>query len=485
MRGYLVVADETVGGQPLLDEVSARHKRGSSRFVVLVPASVPREGLTWTESEARGLAQDRLDRVLNRFRHLGVEAAGRVADADPFLAIQDAWREDRFDEIILSAPSTRSGWMKPDLPGKIKSAFRARVTFVRGELERAARETALMRTPLLGGLPKRHVRDLAKLTMVEGYREGTTIVEAGSSGSDLYVILDGRVKVILGDRTVDHLSVGEIFGEISLLAPGPRTATVTAEAPTRCLVLFGRDLRAAIAHDAQLAARVLEAAGARLRDLSRNFFDVMQSLVLDGQILEGLAEAAHVEYCADELAKGTTWGEPTDEYLLRHERLAPFAGHKRDPARAGRNLVAYETLPEDIKEQDRDLVRDIPDKLAAAAYVMRRLRPGERPAQFSDEEIELLAEREHDRWVRLKLAQSWSFASSRDDDARRHPDLVPWREISSEERVSRYGTEGALRVGPGVLPEEEKEKDRALTRTIGSILARTGYAGAKVSGPVE
>jgi hypothetical protein len=319
--------------------------------------------------------------------------------------------------------------------------------------------------------------------MVENYREGTTIVEAGSVGSDLYVILDGRVKVIADDLTVDHLSVGEIFGETSLLAPGPRTATVAAEAPTRCLVLSGEDLREAIARDAQLAAKILEAAGERLRDLSRNLSDVMQSLILDVQVLEALAEAAHIEYCAEELEKGLAWGEPSDEYLLRHERLAPFAGRARDPARTGRNLVAYEELPEDVKEQDRDFVRDIPDKLAAAGYVMRPLR-GASPSLFSEEEVELLAEREHDRWVNLKLAQGWSFAASRREDARRHPDLVPWGELTSEERVGRYGSEAASRVGPGVLPEEEKEKNRALVRKIGSILARTGYTGAKVSGTV-
>lgn len=483
MRRYLVVADETVGGRLLLDEISARHAAGPSRFDVLVPARVPKEGLTWTESDARGLARDRLDRTLNRFRELGVEAVGGVADPDPFLAIQDAFREERFDEIILSAPSKRAGWMKPDLPGKVTQAFGVPVTYVPGELERAARETALMRSSLFGGLPKRHLSALAKMSMVENYREGTTIVEGGSVGSDLFVILDGRVKVIADDLTVDHLFVGETFGETSLLAPGPRTATVTAEAPTRCLVLSGEDLREAISRDAQLAAKVLQAAGERLRDLSRNLSDVMQSLILDARVLEELAEAAHIEYCAEELGKGMTWGEPTDEYLLRHERLSPFAGHERDPARTGRNLVAYGELPEEVKEQDRDLARDIPDKLAAAGYVMRPLR-GKSPARFSEGEVELLAEREHDRWVRLKLAQGWSFAASRSDEARRHPDLVPWGEITSEERVRRYGTEGESRVGPGVLSENEKEKNRALIRRVGSILARTGYTGANVSGTV-
>jgi CRP-like cAMP-binding protein len=295
---------------------------------VLVPASIPREGLTWTESEARGLAEDRLERVLNHLHELGVQGAGKVADADPFLAIQDTLREEKFDEVILSAPSKRSGWMKPDLPRKVGNAFGLPVTYVAGEREDAVREAALMRAPLFAGLWKRHMRGLAKLTMVESYRPGTTIVEEGSTGSDLYVILDGRVKVVVGGRTVEYLSVGEVFGEISLLAAGPRIASVIAEAPTRCLTLFGRDLHAAMARDARLAANVLEAAGGRLRELSRSFRDAMSGLVLEGELLEQLAEAAHVEYAADELAKGSAWGESTDDYLLRHEPLAPYAGRK-------------------------------------------------------------------------------------------------------------------------------------------------------------
>jgi CRP-like cAMP-binding protein len=485
MRRYLVVADETVGGKPLLDKIGDRHGAGPSRFLVLVPARVPKEGLTWTEYEARALAEDRLERMLNHLHELGVQGDGQVADADPFLAIEDALREEQFDEVILSAPSKRSGWMKPDLPGKLEEAFGLSVTYVPGEREDAVRETALTRTSLFAGLPKRHRRALAKLTMVHSYREGTTIVEEGSLGSDLYVILDGRVKVNIGERTVEHLSVGEIFGETSLLAPGPRTASVIAEAPTRCLRLPGEDVRTAMARDAELTTNVLEAAGGRLREMSRSVRHALMSLVLEGDLLERLAEAAHVEYCADELAKGSAWGDDGDEYLLRHELLAPYAGRKRDPARTRPNLVAYDSLPEHVKEQNRDLVLDIPKKLAAAGYVMRQLGAGESSSQFSEEETELLAEREHDRWVRLKLAQGWSFASRRNEERRRHPDLVPWRALTSEDRQRRFGMDGASRVGPGLLPEQERQKDRALIRKIGSILARIGYTAAKVGRSVE
>jgi CRP-like cAMP-binding protein len=408
-----------------------------------------------------------------------------VADADPLQAIEDTVRDEKFDEIILSAPSKRSGWMTPNLPRKIQTAVGLDATYVPGERESAVRETALMRTPLLGRLPERKLRAVAKYSMIHSYREGTTIVEEDAENSDLYVILDGRVSVTIGGKAVDHLSVGEFFGEISLLSSGWATATVTAEAPTRCLSLSGNDLRAAMAKDAKLAEMIVEAAGARMLEIRRSLRDAMQGLVLEGELLEWLSESVHVQYCADQLAKGMTWGEPTDEYLRGHESLAAYAGRKRDPKRTAPNLIAYENLSEQVKEQSRDLVREIPKKLAAAGYVMGRLAAGESPSAPSEEEIESLAEREHDRWVRLKLAQGWSFAPARDEGARAHPSLVPWRELKKEERQGRYGLEGASRLGPGVLSEEEKDKDRALMRNIGSILAQAGFTAAKVERSVN
>jgi CRP-like cAMP-binding protein len=484
MPRYLVIANETLGGQLLLDEIRSRHDRDSSRFFLVVPAAPPKEGFTWTEAEAEGLARDRLERVLRDLRRHGVEGTGRVGDADPFLAIQDALREEGYNEIILSSSSESSGWFRPDLEERVRTTFDLPVTYLSGEPEDAVRETALMRSPLFSELPNRHLRALAKLSTIQNYREGTSIVQENSAGSDVYAILDGRVRVVRDGHTLAHLSPGDVFGEISLLAPGPRTDALIAEGPTRCLQLSGQDFRDATERDPELALKFLEAAGARLKQLSRNFQDLVMSLNLEGDALEELAEAAHVVYAAEELAKGVSWSDPSDEYLERHESLRPYAGGKRDPGRTSPTLVAFENLPEEIKEQNRDLVQDIPNKLAAAGFVLRRAEGEERSEGFSEEEVELLAEQEHERWVILKLAQGWSFAPIREDDARQHPDVVPWRDMGPEERQQRYGMDGASRVGPGTLAEPEKEKDRALVRRIGTILTATGYDITKVQPPM-
>ncbi len=271
MRRYLVVANQTLIGDELQRQIIDLVKRGTPRFHILVPATPPHEGWTWTEAEARGLAQDRLDRALLQLREIGAEAEGHVGDADPFLAIQDTLRDERFDEIIISTfPPRGSPWLKSDLVRRVASAFGISVTHIVAPPEAATRETALMLVPLFKGLSKHRIRALAKASMVSVYRAGETIIRQGSVGSELFVILDGRVKVIRGGRIVARLRCGDVFGEVSLLDGGPRTADVISEMPTRCLYLSGSEFRAVLEGDPVIATRVLQEAGRRLRELLKS-----------------------------------------------------------------------------------------------------------------------------------------------------------------------------------------------------------------------
>jgi hypothetical protein len=216
---------------------------------------------------------------------------------------------------------------------------------------------------------------------------------------------------------------------------------------------------------------------------ARDFLDLVQRLELEGGLLERLAEAAHVVFCAGRLAHGKSWGEESDDYLMKHELLQPFAGRRRNPDNTQPTLVPYERLPEEDREQNRSLVRDIPNKLAGAGFAMRPARSGDPPSEFTGEVVELLSEQEHDRWMLTKLSAGWSYGDPRDDKARLHPALLLWRRLSYEERVERYGAEWAARMGDAELPEDQKEKDRELIRSIARILALTGYTVARVGTP--
>jgi hypothetical protein len=207
-----------------------------------------------------------LDRALTRFDDVGIRAEGQVGDADAFAAVKDVLQERVFDEVIISTlPQRRS--QRKDLASRVEDSFRLPVTHITSPSEPAPSEDALKKVPLLQTLPKRRLRSLARASVIRDYRDGKMIVKAGTAGSDLYVILDGRVQVQRDGRTVSRLAAGEMFGEISLLDPGPRTADIVADGPTRCLHLSGSAFRNALEADPRLAISVLQAVGQRLRQM--------------------------------------------------------------------------------------------------------------------------------------------------------------------------------------------------------------------------
>lgn len=138
VRRYLVVANQTLGGEHLAETVRACLAAGPSRFHIVVPATQPPDNAVWTEGEARALAQRRLDAALERFRTLGAEVQGEIGDERPLEAIADAVRDLEFDEIILSTlPPGLSRWLGQDLPHRVERQYELPVRHVIGQPEPA------------------------------------------------------------------------------------------------------------------------------------------------------------------------------------------------------------------------------------------------------------------------------------------------------------------------------------------------------------
>ena len=134
MRRYLVVANQTLAGEQLLAKVREAIAQGPSAFHVLVPATPSNEHLTWTEGEARSIADKNLQAALLRFREVGADVTGEIGTASPVDAIGNTLREGTFDEIILSTlPLGVSRWLKQDLPHRVERSFNLPVTHVVGE----------------------------------------------------------------------------------------------------------------------------------------------------------------------------------------------------------------------------------------------------------------------------------------------------------------------------------------------------------------
>jgi hypothetical protein len=135
VRRYLVVANQTLGGEHLLSLLHELAEEPSS-FHVLVPATPPRDHL-WTEGEARTIARKRLDDALERFGSEGIEATGEVGDERPLQAIDDVLEREAFDEIVLSTfPPGVSRWLRLDLPHRIQATYQLPVRHVIAPRER-------------------------------------------------------------------------------------------------------------------------------------------------------------------------------------------------------------------------------------------------------------------------------------------------------------------------------------------------------------
>jgi hypothetical protein len=170
----LVVANETVGGEKLLDAIRRRAERGPIRCTVICPQNRPRDGLVVHDETVQSAAQIRLDHTLDRLRALGLEADGEIMDPDPFLAVQDAVRLYHPDEIIISThPYPRSGWLRRDLVERIQSSTKLPVEHVVVDLQSepvthtlvVANETVGER-PLIEALEKRAAESPHRFTII-------------------------------------------------------------------------------------------------------------------------------------------------------------------------------------------------------------------------------------------------------------------------------------------------------------------------------
>jgi len=189
------------------------------------------------------------------------------------------------------------------------------------------------------------------------------------------------------------------------------------------------------------------------------FMKIVERYVPEGELLERLAEAVHIEYCDEMLGLGHAWGG-TPEYLTGNPVLARFAG-KAPTLGTLPALVDYSQLSDNLKEQNRGVARDLPGKLEVLGLVLRQDAPTGAPVvrvEASDPRLESLAIREHDRWVARKIKTGWLFGDPRDDVLKLHPCIRPWEE----------------------LPDNEKEKDRMMVREIPDIVVAAGMTLARL-----
>lgn len=129
-----------------------------------------------------------------------------------------------------------------------------------GKYERLLREASVFST-----LPEELLARILDAGAQRSYADGEAIVSAGEPGDELYVVLEGSVRVERDGRLVRALAEGELFGEIAVLDGGRRTADVIASGDARCLAVPREVIRAALEAEPRAAWALLGVVAQRLR----------------------------------------------------------------------------------------------------------------------------------------------------------------------------------------------------------------------------
>ena len=141
-RRILVIANETVGGERLREEIRSRSEGYEEQIFVVCPAlNSPLRHWASDEDGARLQAQERLNKSLARLREAGVDATGEIGDAEPLQAMEDALRLFGADEIIISThPEGRSHWLEKGIVDAARERFAVPITHVVVDLSAEAEE---------------------------------------------------------------------------------------------------------------------------------------------------------------------------------------------------------------------------------------------------------------------------------------------------------------------------------------------------------
>ncbi|MEE4378344.1 MAG: Crp/Fnr family transcriptional regulator [Candidatus Competibacteraceae bacterium] len=107
------------------------------------------------------------------------------------------------------------------------------------------------------------------------FPKGSILINEGDCSDNLYVILDGRVRVYVSDENAKEVTlciqkVGEFFGEMAILDGQPRSASVMTLEPTQLCVVSNSGFKQCLQDHPQLTSKLLVSTLSRVRDLTEN-----------------------------------------------------------------------------------------------------------------------------------------------------------------------------------------------------------------------
>jgi CRP/FNR family cyclic AMP-dependent transcriptional regulator len=135
--------------------------------------------------------------------------------------------------------------------------------------------TAVLKAvPLFASFPEDQLRMLTTMVTRRSASRSTTIMAGGDATDSLYIVLSGRLKVMMSDSDgkeviLSILGPGEFFGEMGLIDDEPRSATVVAIEACELLYIAKRDFKKCLAENFDMAMAVMRGLVRRLREADR------------------------------------------------------------------------------------------------------------------------------------------------------------------------------------------------------------------------
>ena len=133
-------------------------------------------------------------------------------------------------------------------------------------------------TSLFSGTPDEVLAAVAGQMRDVTAAAGETVIRKGEPGDSMYIIVRGRVRIHDGDHTLTYLGADEVVGEMALLDPEPRAASVTAEEETELLRLDQEPFGELIEDRVEVTRAIMRVLTRRVRALDRETVELQARL---------------------------------------------------------------------------------------------------------------------------------------------------------------------------------------------------------------
>lgn len=122
---------------------------------------------------------------------------------------------------------------------------------------------------LFNQIPGEELARVAEIAKEVSFEEGDVIIKQGEVGDCLYLVIEGKVRVVTGEQKLVNLGKGECFGEMSLLDAEPRSASIQAAADVTLLKIIQDDFYAMMTERPKITHGILRVLTHRLRDANK------------------------------------------------------------------------------------------------------------------------------------------------------------------------------------------------------------------------